>query len=228
MKTPVQRLFTSRPPPQRDPIPSSGPETGGVYTPEDNPHLQQAPLSMETAVLDIGARGLGEELDSVDPLTQWIPGRTPVPAQGPRFDLQYIRSVFPFLPIMPFPNEVVSLVLPTANTADNLNLPDGTIICNFDADGTDWWISNYSRAYVPTLGSGDPNSPTNLIAATPMVHPPNSIFFYTGSLRQLSCISTTPGRIIQARCWFAPVRLKPNISLNEAEAARTQATQGNS
>lgn len=215
-------------PPQADPIQSSGPETGGFYTDEDRPFLSQAPLSMETAVLDIGARGLGEEMDSADPLTAWIPGRTPVPAQNPLTDLQYIRSVFPFVSIMPFPNEVVSLVLPTANVADVLNFPDGTVIANFDADGQDWWISNYSRAAVPTLGSGDPNSPTNLIAGTAMVHPPNNVFFYIFGIKQLSCISTTPGRIVQARCWFAPIRPKPRINRNEAEAARAFAEKGNS
>lgn len=224
----IARMFGIGTSPTVDPVQSSGPETGGQYTAEDKPTLVQPPLSMGKAVIDIGATGLGEELDSVDPLTQWIPGRTPVPIQGPRTDLTYLRSVFPFLPIMPFPDEVVSLVLPTASTADWLNLPDGTVLCNFDADGQDWWISNYSRAAVPTLGSGDPNSSTSLVVGTSMVHPPNNVFFYTGSLRQLSCISTTAGRIIQARCWFAPVRPTPRIPKNEVEAARAQAEKGNS
>lgn len=197
--------------PVDDPMPSWGPETGGTIEPSvEWSKVITPPASMSGAVLDIGQAGLGEELDKVDPLTAWLPSRQSVATQGPRNDLGYIRSLFPFLPIMPFPNDVVSVVLTTASLAVDLNLPDGTIIVNFDADGTDWYISNFGRAVIPNVGAGDSNNQ----GATAMVHPPNNVFFYTGSLRQISCFSPTAGRIVQARCWITPVRMRQNVPLS--------------
>jgi hypothetical protein len=204
-------------PPKPEPIPSRGPETGGdidvswfedIFGLTTPGHALQAPLSMATKVLDIGGVGLGEEFDQTPPKTAYEPGLQRVPSQGVRNDLAWLRMVFPFVPIMPFPDDVVSVVLTTASVAYDMNLPDGTVIVNFDADGPDWWISNYGRAAIPNVNS-TPTSGGDWINAyngSAMVHPPNTQYFYTGSMRQISLVSATAGRIVQARCWIPPGR----------------------
>lgn len=159
-------------------------------------------------VLDIHGGIIDDTVSEVMDTTAYSPGLQTVAAEGARFDLHYLRMLFPYLPIIPFPDNVATVVCTAANTPYNIDLPDGTVIANFDADGTDWWLSNFGACVIPTAHVvGGINISDQL---TPLAHPSNW-WFYTGSARQFSVASTTPGRIVQAKCYYAKQRPKPAI-----------------
>lgn len=145
---------------------------------------------------------LSEELDSVPPTTSFAPEFQRVSPEGPRQDLAYIRSRFPFVPIMPVPDDVVSIVCAVANQAYQLPLPDGTTIVRLAGDGQDYWV-NFEHQFI-TLANM--NNPTSDALRNQSLFRPDYSYFYTGKLTELSVGSATPNRVVQAACWITKVR----------------------
>lgn len=159
--------------------------------------------------IDVSGPSIDGDLDSVPALTAWFPeGLERVAVKNPRADLAYMRALFPFVPIWPMPDLVVTNVLVNANQSYDLNLPAEAVVIAFAADTNvlaDWWISTKAAAAVPSVLNNDPNSDANRSTSINGVWIANRLI-YVGQLKTVSAVSTTANRTVQVMCWLAPRR----------------------
>src|SRR5437868_1076512 len=91
--------------------------------------------------------------------------------------LMALRAQNPFIHIMPFPNEVVAIVL-GAGVPTDINLPEGTKMVLFTGDGN-YFISRKGNAELPASQNYGGGS----------VFKPEGQYYYTEEIKQFSAIS---------------------------------------
>lgn len=92
--------------------------------------------------------------------------------------LMALRAQMPFIPIMPFPNESISLFL-AAGVATDINLPSGTKMVMFSGNG-EYFVSRKGNAVVPTAATPQ---------ATGSIMNPEFCFLYVEEINQMSAIA---------------------------------------
>lgn len=93
--------------------------------------------------------------------------------------LMALRAQMPFVPILPFPDSVLTFIM-VANVAQDINLPDGTKMAAFSGNG-EYYISKKGNAQIP-----DGTANTNQSGS--MMNPEQS-FYYVEEIRQLSVVA---------------------------------------
>lgn len=163
--------------------------------------------SSAARMIDIFAPAMGEDLDAVPAMTAWNPEGERVAPNSPHTDLAAIRAFFPFLPIMPWPDDIVSVICANSNMAlspvstYDITLPAGTAVITFEADGNDFYVNVDGNALNPTIAAvgNDPTSDNNRCQS---VFAPRGRYWYVGPLHQVSVSSPTAGRVVQVWCWI--------------------------
>lgn len=92
--------------------------------------------------------------------------------------LMALRAQNPFITILPFPNESVSLFL-AANIPTDINLPSGTKMLMFSGNG-EYFVSRKGKAEIPALNSQ---------VSTGSIMNPEFCFFYVEEISQMSAIA---------------------------------------
>lgn len=105
--------------------------------------------------------------------------------QGPRNQLMHLRAMFPYLPIMPFPPQSVSIAL-TQNVAYDVNVPDGSCVMLLDGNN-DFYASLHGRAETPGVDG-----------LSKSLYKPVRYPFYVGNVRQFSIIAPNANTIVTA------------------------------
>lgn len=116
-------------------------------------------------------------------------GSTEYTPQGPYSNLIALRMQFPHLEVVPWPPRAKSIAL-TANVAQDLNLPDGTVAVIMRGNN-DYYVSNAGNADIPTA-TNDSQS----------VYKPEGYMLYTGNIRSLSIIAPNGGTIVTILCYM--------------------------
>lgn len=106
--------------------------------------------------------------------------------------LAYYRTVYPFLPILPLPASIVTVVL-AANVAQDITIPDGTALAAFRGNA-DYYVSWQGAATVPAAAALPYGEVISKAAFKP-----EYAFFMLANNRQLSIVA--PGNaIVQVHC----------------------------
>lgn len=153
-------------------------------------------ISELTPLNEVGSDGF----DSVNPLAGLVTLGGVQPAQGEVNDLALLRMAFPFLPILPVPFEVVSVVTDAGVTATDLLVPDGAVLGRFLGNG-DYYVSMTGNAVIPSAAEqaasiAQGNQPNK------SMYKPEYTWFYLGGHRSFSV--KAPGiTIVQLHC-FSP------------------------
>lgn len=92
--------------------------------------------------------------------------------------LMALRAQNPFIQILPFPNEVVTLAL-SANTSTDINLPEGTKFIKFSGNG-EYYVSRKGNAEIPA---------TSVRSSGDSLLNPEDCYFYVEEIRQFSVIA---------------------------------------
>lgn len=158
----------------------------GIPHPTDNPFLSAFLGLAPGEPFTVGP--VPEETAIRDAMT----GRLQTP-QGPMNTLQSLRIMFPFIPIMPFPDIMRSVVL-VANVAQELVIPDMCQVIILRGS-TDYYVSHLGRAEVP-------------VDATAMsLYRPDGIAFYVGGKKSLSVITPSATGCIVTILGYIPPEL---------------------
>jgi hypothetical protein len=121
-----------------------------------------------------------------------------LPAQNAMSDLLFLRSEFPFLPIMPFPHRTISRVM-TANVPQEIPVPDGCMMGLIQGTA-DYYVSRHGAASVPatTNTAGSMQTQDN---AEEALFRPEFAFFYLNGVSAFSVVAPTTGTIVQMAFW---------------------------
>lgn len=141
------------------------------------------------------------QVDTVDPLAAL---RSPVdkhimPVQNAETDLAFLRQMYPFVPIMPFPNFCRAVAL-AANTNTDVQCGNHSLV-KFKGNG-DYYVSMQGRASVPIIG--DPSS------GNQSIYKPEDEWFYIGGVSQISLIA--PGADIVVNVMFYTTNNRPKVA----------------
>jgi hypothetical protein len=120
-----------------------------------------------------------------------LDARMQQPPLNPTSDLMALRSQFPFLPVMPFPTVVKTVVL-AANVAQDLVLADGTTVAMFFGSA-DFFLSREGNAVIPSSVN---------VAKAFSIFKPDRFLWYTRGMQNVSVISATAGCTVQALCYI--------------------------
>jgi hypothetical protein len=122
-----------------------------------------------------------------------------LPAQNAMTDLMFIRSLFPYLPILPLPSRTVSVKC-MAGVAQEIAVPDGATIARI-IGSDDYYISQHGNAELP-VNLPNPSANIGNVFSHSMFKPEFS-FFYVGGVKALSAISVADNTIVQVLFWSA-------------------------
>lgn len=111
--------------------------------------------------------------------------------RGPINDLMRFRQQFPYVPIIPFPPQVRTVVL-AANVAKDIDIPD-VVVAVLLRGNADYYISNHGNAEIPIDG------------LSKSIYKPDGIMFFTGGIKNLSVIA--PAACIVTLLGYAPSEL---------------------
>ncbi len=128
---------------------------------------------------------ISREFDTVDPAAA-----LGMRSSTPNRELMMLRAQFPFVPIMPPPNFVITKLL-AANVAQNIDTPDMASIVRLFGDG-DFFASFGGNAIVPAAAN---------VGWNDGIARPENIFFYIKDKPQISVISATVNRVVTAAFW---------------------------
>lgn len=138
-----------------------------------------------------GSLGFGEGQEQPVTSAGDLDAHVSVPDFNPLTDLFDLRHKFPFLPIMPVPNSVSTVVLDGANAQD-LPIADGATVAMFLGSG-DFYLSLGGNAVVPTSIN---------VAKAFSLYKPDRFLFYVRGKQNVSVISPTNGVTVQAWCYI--------------------------
>lgn len=111
--------------------------------------------------------------------------------QGPHNNLRRFRADFPYVPIIPWPREIRTIVL-AQNAARDIEVPD-TVTAVFLRSSGNYYASNHGNAEIPIDGTSK------------SAYKPDGIMFYTGGIRTISLISPDVGGCIVTLMGYAPL-----------------------
>lgn len=123
------------------------------------------------------------------------------PVQSPDVDLSWLRVGFPYVPILPMPNDVVSVLLDGTNAQD-IDIPRSAVLVRFEGTTNDWVVGLFGQAEYPTATNSKATL-TNPTANKSVVCPRNT-FFYCRGLGQISVNSKTASCVVSASFWLPP------------------------
>lgn len=138
------------------------------------PYLQTGPGE----ILDVQA--VPERSAVYDPATN-----EPFAPQGPVNMLARLRYEFPYVPFVPFPNQVRTIAL-TQNQPRDIIIPDGAAAIKFFGSGA-YYVSNQGNAEIPTVAND---------FTSQSVYKPEHFAFYVAGVRTLSLISPDAGCVV--------------------------------
>lgn len=122
------------------------------------------------------------------------------PAQNQFTDLMFLRSQFPYLPIMPFPNRSISVVL-SANKAVDIRIPSGTSLIMFKGNG-DFYVSDKGNAELPDQAGNANASQSDATNTAASIYKPENALWYTSGRSSLSLISPSDNVVVSMLCYF--------------------------
>lgn len=128
-----------------------------------------------------------------------VQGIGDVTPQGPNNDLAFLRSRFPFLPIMPFPNNVAGVFLPVALTPDEIQFPDGTTLVLFRGSN-DYFVSLHGNAEVPSAANA-PSAKSGGLRTVKSIYKPEGFFFYVGNVKTVSVVAPNANTFVTVLCY---------------------------
>jgi hypothetical protein len=153
-------------------------------------------------IVDQADLGIGYGADQIPP-EFYDPGKVnpnfQAPSLNPVTDLMELRYEFPFLPIMPFPASLSTVVL-AANTAQDLPIIDGATVAMFFGSG-DFYLSKLGNAEVPSSVN---------VANAQSIYKPTGFLWYVRGLRSVSVIAPNADTVVQALCYITKNWQKDN------------------
>jgi len=139
--------------------------------------------------------------------------------EGPHNALMMLRAEFPFLPIVPWPNDTKSLYL-TANIPQDIKCPDqaklmmiSAKISNVNGEAP-FFMTNRGSAEVPNLTNSNPQLGGDFAGASAQsgsFTPWPGCMYYIGNIKDFSVIAPTTGTIVTAM-FFIPRGYGRNFS----------------
>lgn len=117
--------------------------------------------------------------------------------RGPLSDLHMLRTLYPFVPILPLPAVTSAIYLPTANVAGDLKVPNGMVMMIIRGN-QDYYVSTSGAAKVPTVAN------TGIAAGGDICNSffaPEGTYFYIGGLASISVVSPLNDTLISALFW---------------------------
>lgn len=117
--------------------------------------------------------------------------------RGPLSDLQMLRALYPFMPILPLPAVTSAIALPVANRAGDLIIPNGMVLCLLRGN-QDYYISTTGSAKVPTAAN------TGMAAGSDICNSffaPEGTYWYVQGIPSISVVSPLADTLISALFW---------------------------
>lgn len=163
---------------------------GDIPQPFNNPQLSAFLGNRPGAALDLGY--INEEVGVVSMLSGevWTP-------QGPENALMKFRAQFPFVPVIPFPPQVRTVML-APNAPLEIEVPDMVEACMFRGS-SDYYICNHGNASIPVVGE------LRTDYQSKSIYRPDGIMFFTGGIKAFSIIA--PAACAVTLLGYAPTEL---------------------
>ena len=149
-------------------------------------------------MIDFSDRRAPVPLGEIPEETAIVPFGQAFTPNSPVNMLHQLRGEYPFVPIMPFPSQVVNLVL-TVGVARDMIFPEGTSLFILSANA-DFYACSHGNAEIPTLANEQTNK---------SIFRPEFCWFYANQ-RSLSLIAPASNTFVQALCYVS-TRL-PNLN----------------
>jgi hypothetical protein len=105
--------------------------------------------------------------------------------------LSALRAQNPFLPIVPFPNSIINVMLPAGGSPLDIYLPEGTKYINIRATG-EYFVSRNGNAQIPTSNISNDGRGCSFDSAH---------FVYVEELRSFSIISSVANNSVCISCY---------------------------
>jgi hypothetical protein len=105
--------------------------------------------------------------------------------------LSALRAQNPFLPIVPFPNSIINVMLPAGGSPVDIYLPEGTKYINIRATG-EYFVSRNGNAQIPTSSISNDGRGCSF---------DSSQYVYVEELRSFSIISSVANNSVCVSCY---------------------------
>jgi hypothetical protein len=105
--------------------------------------------------------------------------------------LSALRAQNPFLPIVPFPNSIINVMLPAGGSPVDIYLPEGTKYINIRATG-EYFVSRNGNAQIPTSSISNDGRGCSF---------DSSQYVYVEELRSFSIISSVANNSVCISCY---------------------------
>jgi hypothetical protein len=105
--------------------------------------------------------------------------------------LSALRAQNPFLPIVPFPNSIINVMLPAGGSPLDIYLPEGTKYINIRATG-EYFVSRNGNAQIPTSSISNDGRGCSF---------DSSQYVYVEELRSFSIISSVASNSVCISCY---------------------------
>jgi hypothetical protein len=105
--------------------------------------------------------------------------------------LSALRAQNPFLPIVPFPNSIINVMLPAGGSPLDIYLPEGTKYINIRATG-EYFVSRNGNAQIPTSSVSNDGRGCSF---------DSSQYVYVEELRSFSIISSVANNSVCISCY---------------------------
>jgi hypothetical protein len=105
--------------------------------------------------------------------------------------LSALRAQNPFLPIVPFPNSIINVMLPAGGSPLDIYLPEGTKYINIRATG-EYFVSRNGNAQIPTSSISNDGRGCSF---------DSSQYVYVEELRSFSIISSVANNSVCISCY---------------------------
>jgi hypothetical protein len=105
--------------------------------------------------------------------------------------LSALRAQNPFLPIVPFPNSIINVMLPAGGPAVDIYLPEGTKYINIRSTG-EYFVSRNGNAQIPTSNISNDGRGCSF---------DSSQYVYVEELRSFSIVSSVANNAVCISCY---------------------------
>jgi hypothetical protein len=105
--------------------------------------------------------------------------------------LSALRAQNPFLPIVPFPNSIINVMLPANGYPVDIYLPEGTKYINIRSTG-EYFVSRNGNAQIPTSSISNDGRGCSFDSAH---------FVYVEELRSFSIVSSVANNAVCISCY---------------------------
>jgi len=124
--------------------------------------------------------------------------------RGPLHDLLILRQQYPFLPIMPLPPRVRTVIVTNIAQAVDLVIPDAAVLMQIRGSGV-YYMSSNGGARVPD--ATDSQAARDSSNENMSFYPADGMYWYIGGMKSISIAAPVVNTIVTA-VFFSPVAVQ--------------------